>query len=66
MDLDVWAYTGYIFEDIIKANRKDWNKFLKEIDFIIDGPFIMSKRNLSLQFRGSENQRIISVKGGII
>ena len=32
------------------------------IDVIIDGPFILQQRNLNLDFRGSENQRVVDVK----
>ena len=34
---------------------------LKELDVLVDGPFILSQRNLDLRFRGSENQRILDV-----
>ncbi|MCI8567998.1 MAG: anaerobic ribonucleoside-triphosphate reductase activating protein [Bacilli bacterium] len=59
-DLNIWCYTGFIFEDIIKD--KDKLKFLKYIDVLVDGPFILSKKSLNLTFRGSSNQRIIDVQ----
>lgn len=66
MGLDIWCYTGYTFEELInKRGRKykeGWIEFLKHIDVLIDGPFILEKKNLLLKFRGSENQRIIDVK----
>lgn len=65
LNLDVWAYTGYIFEDIINSNNNDWKHFLNEIDVLVDGPFILSKKTLLLKFRGSENQRLIDVKQSI-
>lgn len=64
-NLDVWAYTGYIFEDIINSNNNDWKHFLNEIDVLVDGPFIMNKKTLLLKFRGSENQRLIDIKQSI-
>lgn len=53
--LDIWVYTGYIFEKV-----KDW-PVLKVIDVLVDGPFLLKERNLGLPFRGSNNQRIIDV-----
>lgn len=66
IDLDVWVYTGYVFENIIKTNRTDWKFFLNQIDFIIDGLFILSQKDISLKFRGSKNQRIIDVKASLM
>ena len=56
---DVWAYTGYLFEDLIKDKEK--YEFLKQVDILVDGPFILEKRDLTLRFRGSSNQRVIDV-----
>ncbi|NLM12323.1 MAG: anaerobic ribonucleoside-triphosphate reductase activating protein [Epulopiscium sp.] len=58
---DVWVYTGYTYEDILKKNDPLWNKFLEEIDVLVDGPFILEKKDLNLLFRGSSNQRIIDI-----
>lgn len=62
--LNVWCYTGYTFEKILDMATKNdiYIKLLQNIDVLIDGPFILSQRNLSLKFRGSNNQRIIDVK----
>jgi anaerobic ribonucleoside-triphosphate reductase activating protein len=65
LNLDVWAYTGYTFENLLNSNRKDFMNFLNELDFLIDGPFILEQKSLSLQFRGSKNQRIIDVKNSL-
>lgn len=66
MGLDIWCYTGYTFEELTnKRGRKykeGWIEFLKYIDVLIDGPFVLEKKNLLLKFRGSENQRILDVK----
>lgn len=58
--IDVWSYTGYRFEDV--ARHKDTLPLLKEIDVLIDGRFIASKKDLTLKFRGSSNQRVIDVQ----
>ncbi len=59
---DVTCYTGYTYEDIISSGNGDWLKLLDEVDVLIDGRFILEKKNLKLLFRGSSNQRIIDVK----
>ncbi len=59
---DVTCYTGYTYEEIISSENDDWIKLLDETDVLIDGRFVMEKRNLKLLFRGSSNQRIIDVK----
>ena len=58
--LDVWAYCGLTFEEIIQNKEK--RKLLYECDVLVDGPFILGKRDISLAFRGSTNQRIIDVQ----
>lgn len=52
----IWIYTGYLYEDL-----KDL-EIMRYIDVLVDGPFIESKKDISLQFRGSSNQRIIDVR----
>lgn len=63
--LDVWVYTGYTFEYITNSNLSSWNKFINEIDVLVDGKFIQVQKSLDLKFRGSKNQRIIDVKKSI-
>lgn len=59
----VWLYTGYKFEDVYKVESKDLiNKIIRLCDIVIDGEFDVSKRDITLQFRGSSNQRIIDIK----
>ena len=60
----VWMYTGYLLKDFKPGNRAYCNateEFLRACDVVVDGPFIMEKKNLSIKFRGSENQRIIDM-----
>lgn len=54
-DKSIWIYTGYLYEDFI--NRE----VMRYIDVLVDGPFIEELKDISLQFRGSSNQRIIDV-----
>lgn len=60
LGLDIWSYTGYLIEDLLKDKEK--TEFLKEVDVLVDGPFILEQKDLTLKFRGSSNQRIIDVK----
>ena len=46
----------------MKENDNDTKDILNNIDYLIDGPFILEKRDISLKFKGSLNQRIIDVK----
>lgn len=63
---DIWCYTGYLFEeDILGGFCRQWDdmkEFLSCIDVLVDGEFIPSQKDISLQFRGSANQRIILVQ----
>ena len=51
----IWLYTGYMWEDIEDREIKEY------IDVLVDGPFVEDLKDISLQFRGSSNQRIIDV-----
>ena len=57
---DIWIYTGYVWEDIIKDNTL--KEILKCTDVLVDGAYVDELRDISLAFRGSSNQRIIDVK----
>ncbi len=63
---NVWCYTGYLFDKELlgnsRANISITKDMLSLIDVLVDGRFIEAQKNISLQFRGSENQRIIDVK----
>lgn len=61
---DIWCYTGYVYEELFKESRarcEVTDELLSFIDVLVDGPYIEAKRNISLKFRGSENQRIIDL-----
>ena len=53
------------FTNVSLATVVEW-EFIKELDALIDGPFIMSQRDLTMKFRGSRNQRILHLKAGEI
>ncbi len=61
---DVFAYTGYTFEQLTEGgkSRPAWEELLKLCDILVDGKFEIEKRSLELLFRGSSNQRLIDVK----
>lgn len=63
MGLDVVAYTGYLFEELLVRSRQqpDIRELLKHTDILIDGPYRSEERDTRLAFRGSRNQRIIDV-----
>lgn len=63
--LNVWCYTGYTFETLMSGND-GWRELLKNIDILVDGPFIMAQKTLDCRFRGSGNQRIIDVSASLI
>lgn len=64
--LNVWAYTGFTYEELIEKNNPDIMNFLNYIDVLIDGRFDITKKSLDLKFRGSSNQRIIDVKESLM
>ena len=62
----IWAFSGYLFEkDMLSGRIGDLSEYLSYLDVLVDGPFVQEKKNLSLRFRGSENQRIIDVKASL-
>ena len=60
--LNVWCYTGYTFEALLKLNDPKILEFLNYIDVLVDGPFILKERSLDLIFKGSRNQRVLDVQ----
>ena len=57
----IWAFSGYLYEDIVSGKLGDTQEYLRYLDVLVDGPFVQAKKNLSLRFRGSENQRLIDI-----
>ena len=59
----IWCYTGYTYERLI--GHSDQLALLRELDVLVDGPFVQSLRDESLYFRGSSNQRLIDVQASL-
>lgn len=64
MGLDVWAYSGFLFEDLV-ANKQTV-EFLSFVDVLVDGKFEIQNKSLECKFRGSKNQRLINVPKSIL
>ena len=56
---NIWCYTGFLFEDLL--DREEMVLILKNIDVLVDGPFIQELRDETLMYRGSSNQRILEI-----
>ncbi len=67
---DIWCYTGYTFEtDLLengRANCEYTKEMLNTIDVLVDGEYIEELKDITLQFRGSSNQRIIDLKSSLV
>lgn len=62
----IWAFSGYLLDkDITSGRLGDTREYLSYLDVLVDGPFVEAKKNLSLRFRGSENQRLIDVPASL-
>ena len=65
---NIWCYTGCVLEnDLLEGCDSDYrtevtDELLGMIDVLVDGEFVLEKKNLMLKFRGSENQRLIDLK----
>ena len=62
-NLSVFTYTGFVFETLLEQSRNnpDIAALLAITDVLIDGPFLLEQRDISLAFRGSGNQRLLDV-----
>jgi anaerobic ribonucleoside-triphosphate reductase activating protein len=60
LGLNVWAYSGYTFEELEADPAK--RRLLEACDVLVDGPFLLQERTLEKRFRGSRNQRVIDIK----
>ena len=65
----VWAFSGYLFDkDILSGRLGPWEitkEYLQYVDVLVDGPFVISQKDMSLRFRGSSNQRLIDVQASL-
>lgn len=61
-EIKIYLWTGYYYEELLKSSDPKIPLILKEIDVLIDGPFVKSLRDITLKMRGSSNQNIIELK----
>ena len=61
LNLNIWIYTGFTFEDIINQGDAKVLELLKLADVLVDGRFVKEERSLELKFKGSRNQRLIDL-----
>ncbi|WP_234988038.1 anaerobic ribonucleoside-triphosphate reductase activating protein [Demequina sp. NBRC 110056] len=61
---DIWIWSGYRLETLA-ADRRDKRMLLELVDVLVDGPFDLARRDASLAFRGSDNQRVIDVRASL-
>lgn len=59
--LTLWCYTGYTFDALAARHEPATDDLLSLLDVLVDGPFLLAQRDLTLRFRGSKNQRIIDL-----
>lgn len=60
-EFTIWCYTGYTIDELITSGTPEQKRLLSNIDILVDGPYKQSERDLTLEFRGSKNQRVIDV-----
>lgn len=67
MGLNIMTYSGYTYDYLIRNadENNHWRELINVSDWLVDGPFILSQKALTLKFRGSSNQRIIDVRKSI-
>lgn len=61
MGLNVWAYTGWKYEQLLSTKDRDIIDALKCVDVLVDGPFVKELKSTECIWRGSTNQRLINV-----
>ena len=66
-DFKVWLWTGRTYESLLTEIDSETSSrlalVLKGVDYLVDGPFVQDKKDLTLKWRGSSNQRIIALNG---
>ncbi len=62
---DLIVYSGYTFEHLLAEKDPARMELLSYAKYLIDGPFILAQRDLTLPFRGSKNQRIVDVQASL-
>ena len=59
----VWIYSGFLYEEI--KQNEEMAELLKQCDVLVDGEFVLEQRDITLAYKGSQNQRIIDVQKSI-
>ena len=64
-DKTLWLYSGYVLERDLKPSGRKYlegitDKLLSYVDVMVDGPFMLEQKDLTLKFRGSKNQRLLT------
>ena len=66
---DIWAFSGYLFDKDIMGRMAgtvpETEEIIRNIDVLVDGEFVLEKRDLMLKFKGSSNQRTIDVPASL-
>ena len=60
--LNVWAYSGWTFEQLLSDSRPGVRTLLELCDVLVDGPFLLEEKSFNIKWRGSRNQRLIDVQ----
>ncbi len=63
--MSVWAYSGWTLEELLEDSRPGVRELLELLDVLVDGPFLLEQRSLTLQWRGSTNQRLLDVPASL-
>mgnify|MGYP002735159849 CR=1 FL=1 len=61
---NVWCYSGYTFEQLM-SGKDEWLELLRNVDVLVDGPFVLEKKTLDAKFRGSHNQRVLDIPASL-
>ena len=66
-NINIWAYTGYTFEELMKLAQTNPHikQMINNVDVIVDGRFMKDKMTENLKYCGSSNQRVIDVKSSL-
>ncbi|CQR46211.1 Pyruvate formate-lyase 1-activating enzyme [Paraliobacillus sp. PM-2] len=61
MGKHIWAYSGFTLEQLQQSDNPYQRELLRYCDVLVDGPFVLAEKDLTLKFRGSRNQRVIDL-----
>lgn len=61
----IYIWTGYLYEDLLKSNNIRLQRILSSADYLVDGPYVDSLRDVRLCMKGSSNQRTIKLNDNL-